>query len=65
VLIAMVEGIDEVTGAGLLQTHLYCPNDLLPGHRFADLVVQKANGFKQVVLNRLNHTEALTAQLPG
>jgi inward rectifier potassium channel len=64
VLIAMVEGIDEATGAGLLQTHLYRPDQLLFSYRFADLVSHDANGRQRVQLNRLNHTVPLGSESP-
>ena len=54
----LVEGIDESTGAGLLQTHLYCNRDVLLGHRFGDLVSSDSKGRKQVNIRRLNHVIA-------
>jgi len=53
VLMPLVEGVDEITGAGLLQTHLYRMADVLSGHRFGDLVSQDVHGRKRVNINRL------------
>ena len=55
VLMPLVEGIDESTGAGLLQTHLYCNRDVLIGHRFGDLVSSDSTGRKRVNLRKLNN----------
>ena len=55
VLMPLVEGIDESTGAGLLQTHLYCNRDVLIGHRFGDLVSTDSTGRKRVNLRKLNN----------
>ncbi len=63
VLMPLVEGVDEVTGAGLLQTHLYRFNDLHVGERFADLVSTGASGKPRVNLKRLNHTVAVAAPI--
>ena len=59
VFIALVEGIDEATGAGLLQTHLYRPDQLLLNHRFMDLVSHDPSGRPRLQFNRLNHTVRL------
>ena len=62
VLMPLVEGVDEVTGAGLLQTHLYRFNDLQVGQRFADVVVNDPSGKRRVNLKRLHHTIAVTSE---
>uniref|UniRef100_UPI0040474008 hypothetical protein n=1 Tax=Cyanobium sp. TaxID=2164130 RepID=UPI0040474008 len=54
VLMPLVEGVDEITGAGLLQTHLYRMGDVLSGRRFGDLVSQDPQGRKRVDIHRLN-----------
>ena len=50
----LVEGVDEITGAGLLQTHLYRMADVLSGRRFGNLVSEDSRGRKRVDINRLN-----------
>lgn len=54
VLMPLVEGVDEITGSGLLQTHLYRMGDVLNGRRFGDLVCQDPQGRKRVMIGRLN-----------
>ena len=54
VLMPLVEGVDEITGTGLLQTHLYRMGDVLSGRRFGDLVSQDPQGRKRVDIHRLN-----------
>ena len=54
VLMPLVEGVDEITGAGLLQTHLYRMADVLSGRRFGNLVSEDSQGRKRVDINRLN-----------
>jgi inward rectifier potassium channel len=54
VLMPLVEGVDEITGAGLLQTHLYRMADVLNGRRFGNLVSEDSQGRKRVNINRLN-----------
>ena len=54
VLMPLVEGVDEITGAGLLQTHLYRMGDVLSGRRFVDLVSQDPQGRKRVNIGLLN-----------
>ena len=58
VLMPLVEGVDEITGAGLLQTHLYRITDVLSGRRFGDLVSQDLLGRKRVNIGRLNQVVA-------
>lgn len=54
VIVALVEGIDESTGIGLLQTHVYRMKDLQRQRRFADLVSSDAAGRRRVDPERLN-----------
>lgn len=60
VIIPLVQGIDENTGSGLLQTHLYRMCDLQRQRRFGDLVSTDTNGKRQVHLERLNALERCT-----
>jgi len=59
VLMPLVEGRDETTGASLMQTHLYSLRDILLDHRFDDLVRTDASGAKRVIIRRLNEVVAL------
>lgn len=54
VFIPLVEGVDENTGNGLLQTHLYGMADLQLKRRFCELISIDAAGVRQVHLERLN-----------
>lgn len=60
VIMPLVEGIDESTGSGLLQTHLYRLEDVVIGMRFSDLVSQDATGRRRVNLNLLNSMDAVS-----
>ncbi len=55
-LMVMVEGSDEVTGSSLLQVHHYRMEDLLEGHKFADLVSIDSRGRRLVDLDALHRT---------
>lgn len=57
VIVPLVEGIDEVTGSGLLQTHLYSVKEILVGYRFADLVSADKDGRRRVNIQRLNSVQ--------
>lgn len=53
-IVPLVEGVDENTGNGLLQTHSYRMSDLQLQHRFRELISTDAAGVRQVQLARLN-----------
>lgn len=55
VIMSMVEGIDETTGSGLVQTHLYSIKDIMLGYRFGDLVSSDKNGRRRINIQRLNN----------
>lgn len=63
VIMPLVEGIDESTGSGLLQTHLYSIQDVLTGYRFGDLVSTDSNGQRRLNLLKLNNVQAVAT--PG
>jgi hypothetical protein len=52
----LVEGSDEVTGSSLLQVHHYRMEDIVEGHRFADLVSIDSRGRRLVNLEALHRT---------
>jgi hypothetical protein len=54
VIMPLVEGVDESTGSGLLQTYLYKAGDIQLGRRFADLVSADHSGQRRINLRRLN-----------
>ena len=54
----LVEGIDESTGSGLLQTHLYGMKDVLVGYRHGELVSTDENGQRSIDIQRLNTVQA-------
>jgi hypothetical protein len=59
VIMPLVEGIDETTGSGLLQTHLYAIKDMLVGYRYGDLVSTDKNGKRRININKLNNVVAV------
>ena len=61
VIVPLVEGVDEVTGSGLLQAHLYSVKDILVGYRFADLVSADKDGRRRVNIQRLNSVQPIQA----
>jgi hypothetical protein len=61
VIVPLVEGVDEVTGSGLLQTHLYSVKDILVGYRFADLVSAGKDGRRRVNIQMLNSVHPIQA----
>jgi inward rectifier potassium channel len=54
VIMPLVEGIDEITGASLLQTHLYKINDIRIGFTYGNLVMVDQHGERRININRLN-----------
>lgn len=54
VIMPLVEGIDESTGANLLQTHLYRMSEIQLGRHFADLVSTDQSGQRRINLRRLD-----------
>lgn len=54
VIMPLVEGIDEITGASLLQTHLYRLNDIKVGFIYGNLVMFDQHGERRININRLN-----------
>jgi hypothetical protein len=50
----LVEGVDEITGAGLLQTNRYRMGDVLSERRLGDLVSQDPQQCRQVNIGLLN-----------
>jgi hypothetical protein len=54
VIMPLVEGIDETTGSGLLQTHLYAMKDILIGFRYGDLVSTDKQGRRRINIQNLN-----------
>ena len=61
VIMPLVEGIDEVTGSGLLQTHLYPVKEILVGYRFVDLVSAGKGGKRRVNIQKLNSVQPIRA----
>lgn len=60
VIMPLVEGIDESTGSGLLQTHLYGMKDILVGYRYGELVSTDKNGQRSIDIQKLNTVQAAT-----
>lgn len=58
VIMPLVEGIDETTGSGLLQTHLYTVKDILVGFRYGDLVTTDKQGRRRINIQNLNNVVA-------
>jgi inward rectifier potassium channel len=54
VIMPLVEGIDETTGSGLLQTHLYAMKEILIGFRYGDLVSTDKQGRRRINIQNLN-----------
>jgi hypothetical protein len=50
----LVEGVDEITGTGLLLTHRYRMGDVLSERRLGDLVSQDPQQRKRVNIGLLN-----------
>jgi hypothetical protein len=61
VIMPLVEGIDETTGSGLVQTHLYSVKDIMLGYRYGDLVSTDKNGRRRVNIQKLNNIVPQTA----
>ncbi|MCP9774846.1 hypothetical protein [Cyanobium sp. WAJ14-Wanaka] len=59
VIMPLVEGIDESTGSGLLQTHLYSIKDVLTGYRYGDLVSTDKRGQRHLNIQKLNNIETV------
>jgi hypothetical protein len=55
VIMPLVEGIDETTGSGLVQTHLYSAKDIMLGYRYGDLVSTDKKGQRRVNIQKLNN----------
>jgi hypothetical protein len=54
VIMPLVEGVDEITGSSLVQTHLYKLNDIKLGYHFGNLVKIDKNGERRVNIHQLN-----------
>ncbi len=54
VIMPLVEGVDESTGSGLLQTHLYPIGSIQVGRHFADLVTTDRAGLRRIELRNLD-----------
>jgi inward rectifier potassium channel len=61
VVMPLVEGIDETTGSGLVQTHLYSVKDIMLGYRYGDLVSSDNKGRRRIDIQRLNNIVAYDA----
>jgi hypothetical protein len=55
VIMPLVEGIDETTGSGLVQTHLYSAKDIMLGYRYGDLVSSDNKGQRRIDIHKLNN----------
>jgi hypothetical protein len=55
VIMPLVEGIDETTGSGLVQTHLYSTKDIMLGYRYGGLVSTDKKGQRRVNMQKLNN----------
>ncbi|MBD1193812.1 hypothetical protein [Vulcanococcus sp. Clear-D1] len=55
VIMPLVEGVDETTGSGLVQTHLYSAKDIMLGYRYGDLVSTDKKGQRRVNIQKLNN----------
>lgn len=62
VIMPLVEGIDESTGSGLLQTHLYAMKDIMMGYRYGDLVSTDSKGRRRINIQRLNSVVAAVVE---
>jgi inward rectifier potassium channel len=58
VIMPLVEGIDETTGSGLVQTHLYSVKDIMLGYRYGDLVSTDKKGQRRLNIQKLNNVVA-------
>lgn len=61
VIMPLVEGIDETTGSGLVQTHVYLLKDIMLGYRYGDLVTTDRKGERRVNIHKLNNIVPYTA----
>jgi inward rectifier potassium channel len=61
VIMPLVEGIDETTGSGLVQTHLYSVKDIMLGYRYGDLVSTDKKGQRRLNIQKLNNVVAYKA----
>lgn len=61
VIMPLVEGIDETTGSGLVQTHLYSVKDIMLGYRYGDLVSTDKKGQRRLSIQKLNNVVAYKA----
>ena len=61
VIMPLVEGIDETTGSGLVQTHLYSVKDIMLGYRYGDLVSTNKKGQRRLNIQKLNNVVAYKA----
>jgi hypothetical protein len=61
VIMPLVEGIDEITGAGLVQTYHYSIKDIMLGYRYGDLVSSDNKGQRRINIQKLNNIVAYNA----
>lgn len=54
VIMPLIEGTDETTGSGLIQTHLYTIKDIIIGYRYSDLVSIDQRGKRRIDTRELN-----------
>lgn len=54
VIMPLVEGVDESTGSGLLQTHVYPISRIQVGRHFADLVTIDGAGLRRIEIRNLD-----------
>jgi len=57
-LVYLVEGTDEITGAPLLQIHSYGCDEIAMNRRYADLIEIDRNGVRRVRIERLDEISA-------
>lgn len=55
VIMPLIEGTDETTGSGLLQTYLYGFKDIMIGYRYGDLVKTDKQGRRRIHTENLNN----------
>jgi len=63
VIMPLVEGIDETTGSGLVQTHLYRIKDIMIGYRYGDLVSTDKKGQRRINIQKLNNVAPYSTTL--
>jgi hypothetical protein len=61
VIMPLVEGVDEITGSSLVQTHLYSAKDIMLGYRYGDLVSTDNKGQRRINIQKLNNIVPYTS----